>query len=294
MKNFKHFVITRFNLNLYPRDKHQSPTRTEKWLSNRFEIFERYCLPSMKAQTTDQYTWICLFDSQTPEEYRNRIEGYRNECPAFTPIYYNAEQTERLTESLRHTLSACHPHKGKGRTCLLITTNLDNDDALACDTVALLQQEILRQGFGPQPASSDRPRTIYSLLYGYQYFTDQKFALKMRYTNNHFLTLAEPFDDRAETIISFRHTKATRQLPTIYLDTPHGKWLEFVHKDNVSNDFRINSKVVNIPVLYSRSFRDFGLPLRTTWWSQWFKTLTLLPAQFVVTAYTRLKRKIHK
>ena len=78
---------------------------------------------------------------------------------------------------------------------LLITTNLDNDDAFSSDVVELLQREL-------RPAPGKR---IYSLLYGYQYFTDRRFALKMRYTNNHFLTLAEPFDAHTETIISYRH-----------------------------------------------------------------------------------------
>ncbi|MFR0774721.1 MAG: glycosyltransferase [Alistipes finegoldii] len=116
----------------------------------------------------------------------------------------------------------------------LITTNLDNDDALAADAVELLQREI-RFSSG---------KRIYSLLYGYQYFTDRRFALKMRYTNNHFLTLVEPFDAHSETIVSYRHTKAIRQQPTVYLATDKGKWLEIVHEDNVSNDFRINIKVV--------------------------------------------------
>lgn len=97
---------------------------------------------------------------------------------------------------------------------LLITTNLDNDDALAADAVELLQREI-RFSSG---------KRIYSLLYGYQYFTDRRFALKMRYTNNHFLTLVEPFDAHSETIVSYRHTKAIRQQPTVYLATDKGKW----------------------------------------------------------------------
>ena len=66
----------------------------------------------------------------------------------------------------------------------------------------------------------------------------------MRYTNNHFLTLVEPFDAHSETIVSYRHTKAIRQQPTVYLATDKGKWLEIVHEDNVSNDLRINIKVV--------------------------------------------------
>ena len=75
---------------------------------------------------------------------------------------------------------------------------------MAADAVELLQREI-RFSSG---------KRIYSLLYGYQYFTDRRFALKMRYTNNHFLTLVEPFDAHSETIVSYRHTKAIRQQPT--------------------------------------------------------------------------------
>lgn len=165
---------------------------------------------------------------------------------------------------------------------LLITTNLDNDDAFSSDVVELLQREV-------RPAPGKR---IYSLLYGYQYFTDRKFALKMRYTNNHFLTLVEPFDENAETIISYRHTKAIRQQPTVFIATRRGKWLEIVHEDNVSNDFRINIKVWYIPLLYGRSFADFGLGgFRVSCAGQWANTLFVVPVRFLVTAVRRLHRK---
>lgn len=168
---------------------------------------------------------------------------------------------------------------------ILITTNLDNDDAFASDVVELLQREV-------RPAPGKR---IYSLLYGYQYFTDRRFALKMRYTNNHFLTLVEPFDAQAETIISYRHTKAIRQQPTVYLSTARGKWLEIVHEDNVSNDFRINIKVWYIPLLYGRSFADFGLAgFRVPALRQWLNTLVVVPWCFLTTAVQRLRRKWSK
>ena len=67
MENFSHFLITRFNLNLYERDKHAAPTRTARWLEHRFEVFERYCLPSVAAQTATDFRWLCLFDAATPE-----------------------------------------------------------------------------------------------------------------------------------------------------------------------------------------------------------------------------------
>ena len=291
MENYSHFIITRFNLNLYAQDKHDLPTRTDRWLEHRFEVFERYCLPSVAAQTSGNFTWLCLFDAATPESCRRRIEGYKARCPQFEAVYYTAAQAANLTENLRTTIAAYVSCDRKGRKSpppppkLLITTNLDNDDAFSSDVVELLQREL-------RPAPGKR---IYSLLYGYQYFTDRRFALKMRYTNNHFLTLAEPFDAHAETIISYRHTKAIRQLPTIYLSTARGKWLEIVHEDNVSNDFRINIKVWYIPLLYGRSFADFGLGgFRLSCARQWAATLLVVPARFFATAVGRLRRKWSK
>ena len=289
MENYSHFIITRFNLNLYAQDKHDLPTRTDRWLEHRFEVFERYCLPSVAAQTSGNFTWLCLFDAATPESCRRRIEGYKARCPQFEAVYYTAAQAANLTENLRTTIAAYVSCDRKGRKStppkLLITTNLDNDDAFSSDVVELLQREL-------RPAPGKR---IYSLLYGYQYFTDRRFALKMRYTNNHFLTLAEPFDAHTETIISYRHTKAIRQLPTTYLSTARGKWLEIVHEDNVSNDFRINIKVWYIPLLYGRSFADFGLGgFRLSCARQWAATLLVVPARFFATAVRRLRRKWSK
>ena len=92
MENYSHFIITRFNLNLYAQDKHDLPTRTDRWLEHRFEVFERYCLPSVAAQTSGNFTWLCLFDAATPESCRRRIEGYKARCPQFEAVYYTAAQ----------------------------------------------------------------------------------------------------------------------------------------------------------------------------------------------------------
>ncbi len=63
---FKHFVITLFNLKLWTQDKNNVSTRTDEWLEKRFELFENYCLPSLKAQTNKNFVWLCLFDQFTP------------------------------------------------------------------------------------------------------------------------------------------------------------------------------------------------------------------------------------
>ena len=116
MENYSHFIITRFNLNLYAQDKHDLPTRTDRWLEHRFEVFERYCLPSVAAQTSGNFTWLCLFDAATPESCRRRIEGYKARCPQFEAVYYTAAQAANLTENLRTTIAAYVSCDRKGRT----------------------------------------------------------------------------------------------------------------------------------------------------------------------------------
>ncbi|MFR7649013.1 MAG: glycosyltransferase [Alistipes sp.] len=115
MENYSHFIITRFNLNLYAQDKHDLPTRTDRWLEHRFEVFERYCLPSVAAQTSGNFTWLCLFDAATPESCRRRIEGYKARCPQFEAVYYTAAQAANLTENLRTTIAAYVSCDRKGR-----------------------------------------------------------------------------------------------------------------------------------------------------------------------------------
>ena len=105
MKSFEHLIITRFNLNLYARDKHDAPTRTERWLEHRFEIFERYCLPSVAAQTNPNFRWLCLFrrgDARGLPPPHRRLPV---RLPAVPGRIYSTGQAGRLTESLRTTIS---------------------------------------------------------------------------------------------------------------------------------------------------------------------------------------------
>ena len=71
--NYKHFLITRFNLSLQFgcefRDPDENPTLKildEDYLEKRFEIFEKYTLKSISEQTVQDFTWIILFHKRTP------------------------------------------------------------------------------------------------------------------------------------------------------------------------------------------------------------------------------------
>ncbi|MGM9778607.1 MAG: glycosyltransferase, partial [Prevotella sp.] len=54
----KHYLLTRFNLRLWPHNKVGEETQTEAWLRRRVELFERYTLPSVVAQSCLDFVWI--------------------------------------------------------------------------------------------------------------------------------------------------------------------------------------------------------------------------------------------
>ena len=70
-----HFIITRFNLRIWQQDKNNIPTHTSEWLEHRFELFEKYCLPSVENQTNKNFIWLCMFDKETPAPYKERIRN---------------------------------------------------------------------------------------------------------------------------------------------------------------------------------------------------------------------------
>lgn len=49
------FIITRFNLKLFSKDKNNKTTLTDQWLKERFELFETYCFPSVEGQVCKHF-----------------------------------------------------------------------------------------------------------------------------------------------------------------------------------------------------------------------------------------------
>jgi teichuronic acid biosynthesis glycosyltransferase TuaH len=123
-----HALLTRFNL---PSKGFESLVRAkEGWLHNRVELFERYCLPSVRAQTRKSFHWIVYFDPESPDWLLDRIQEMSADG-LFTPIFRaEVDAAELLSDIERVT--------GR-RTQDLLTTNVDNDDGLAADFVAQVQ-----------------------------------------------------------------------------------------------------------------------------------------------------------
>lgn len=160
----QHFILTRFNLLLWNKDKEKQPVRTLKWLEHRFELFENYCLPSVKNQTCKEFEWIVLFDSSTPERFKGRIVEWQKKCSQFVPVFVEPSKGRYFAEIFREEVV----RRVNGNR--VITTYLDNDDALNIRIVEDLQQRVQSLPNGTFVFYTD----------GYQYFTGHQYLMKSK------------------------------------------------------------------------------------------------------------------
>lgn len=213
-----HVVMTRFNL---PTPGRETAHRArEGWLAERFDLFERYCLPGMAAQDSQDFAWLVFFDEQTPAWARERIEAARR-IRDFHPVYTGMFPAEGWARALRQVIGAPLP----GRR--IITSNLDNDDALAFDALSRVRQA----------ASCRDPggRFAINLPDGFVLAGESLFA--HRHLHNAFTHLVEPDDERLATTMTIRHMELFRHVPVIQAEGP-GAWLQVIHGGNVSNKVR--------------------------------------------------------
>lgn len=229
----QHFLLTRFNILLWKQDKEGKKVRTTNWLEHRFSLFEKYCLPSIKNQTCQEFEWLVLFDSMTPETFKDRIVDYEKACPQLKPIFVEPDQGRFFAEIFRKEIVKRLNAKR------VISTYLDNDDALNIGFVDDLRRRVTTVCDG----------TFFYYDEGYQYYTEDQFMMQIRYPRNHFVSVVERGD--AATIKGiFGHGRH------YYIDSIEGAiiehiktkplWCEVVHEKNVLNDanFILHTKMV--------------------------------------------------
>lgn len=280
MVQLKHFVITLFNLNLYTRDKSLASVHTEEWLEGRFQLFDTYCFPSMKAQTSGDYVWLCLFDADTPEKYKQRIRAYESKLSQFRPCFLTRDQTLNWKEHVRNAVSSCLSTGDE----YIVTTKLDNDDAFHSATIETLQTMIYER---PQEG-------LYNFVDGLQYFVSLGMVLKMRYPHNHFPTLCEKNSTELKTIINYSHEKARKLLDHVIdiKDKPY--WIEIVHDRNMNNDLRIASRIKYSSVSGAFSLKEYGLDINFPASRNALNTYVKWPLLFIRTGVQRIVYKVQR
>jgi len=208
-----HILLTRFNL---PSVGYESVVRAQQnWLKDRVDLFERYCLPSVTAQTCRRFLWLIYFDPQSPTWLLDWVHDHEQRGH-FKPFFREEVRTEDLLSDIRALIG---PEHGAA----LLTTNLDNDDGLAADFVARIQG-----------VSYVGDRTAIYIADGLVRRGDMLYRHVDR--RNAFCSVREPWDAPV-TCWADWHNLLPDHMPAVALRGDPG-WLQVVHGANVSNRVR--------------------------------------------------------
>ncbi|MDN3310118.1 glycosyltransferase [Microbacterium oryzae] len=207
-----HVILTRFNL---PTPGPESLVRArEGWLRERIDLFERYTVPSVSRQTERSFRWIVYLDPQSPSWLLERLAPHVA-AGLFTPLYRESVSWQDVAADARSLTGASGS--------ILLTTNLDNDDAIADDFVHRLQT-----------LARANPHAALFLGRGIIAHGDEVYL--RRDDENAFCSVAEPWD---APLTAWRdwHTLLRNHLPVV-TDRGRPAWLQVVHGGNVSNRVR--------------------------------------------------------
>ena len=137
--NYKHFVITRFNLkhsdNIWRKDKSGNDVLTEKWLNKRMELFKKYCFPSVINQSSKDFIWLIYIDSNTKEKYQSELDvlsKLMNNIKIKRVYSYKEFENTYCEDVINLTSTNWYSH--------IITTRLDNDDIIHKDFIFKIQE----------------------------------------------------------------------------------------------------------------------------------------------------------
>lgn len=238
-----HFILTRFCLDLWHQDKARKTIDTEKWIKRRLSLFETYCLPSVMAQSNRDFEWILLVSQikgVDDDWLKAKLHEYKERCPQIKIVGVKPEASWKFAYVFREAVKKRLVERGAKAGNICLTTYFDNDDVLAEDYTARVQDL----------SATLRKNTFISFDYGYQYFTELDVKTRIKYPNNHFMTLVEGLDDvktcygyGSHFLLEEKHLARVHHIK----NKKHPMWTEVIHESNVDNDVKMtfDTKIVS-------------------------------------------------
>lgn len=216
MNRFNHFIVTRFNVNVSYADPR---IRLDpEWLRHRFALFDRFCYPSVRGQSSHNFTWLVLFDSDTPDIFKQKVQEY-SQWDNFIPVYMAASNVQ-IGSITRHVITN-YMSEGVRR---IVTTRLDNDDALHRNFVQTLQDTVSHK--------NEHAREFINFTRGYVWHNSKVYLTHQK--SNPFISLVENASDFRTIYCGVAHTQYFTVAPVREVMIPP-LWLQVVHETNISN-----------------------------------------------------------
>lgn len=240
---YRHYLITRFNLRRegWNTARDGSLVLTEEWLSNRFALFERFCLSSLQNQTNQNFTWLIYFDTNTPLEYQQKIKEYSLHFPNFKPVFING---------MPEFLSSIQTEIKKNSLPFTITTRIDNDDCVSKNFINEIQENFEEQQF-----------LVLDFPDGYTLQINPEIKIgKRKQLFNPFISLIEK-SEGAESVWSRETHSSWKKEKNVKRINHKRIWMSVIHFENKKNSYAGFGNV-NLKLLFNEFVLDNDIQLK--------------------------------
>jgi hypothetical protein len=236
---FSHLLLTRFNVKSKTTKAGIIPDKA--WLNHRFKLFAQFCYPSVYSQSNQNFKWLIFFDTETPESFKEKINEYsqwENCIPIYTDLIFDDDGS--FPEELRKKIIRYINPKSK----YLITTRIDNDDAICKQYIDMIQNN-----FNEQKCEA------INFVYGYQFYKG-KIYLRFTPQGSHFISLIENYEgDSFKTVFCTGHGGLST-IATVKNIKSKPAWLEVIHERNVVNRYENG-----FPMPIKKLINDFSIKI---------------------------------
>ena len=222
MVKFTHYLVTRFNVpvNNWNKDKSGHTTLDDAWMKHRLSLFNRYCVPTIRAQSEQEFQWILYCDINTKPGDLLEIEKSVSDIHGAS-VRKVAHPDEMITDLKQLISFAATPY--------VITSRVDNDDGLGNNYV-----KIIREHF------KETDNVLLNFTGGILYDLNKKVMTQMKNSQwNHYTSLIEEkkSPEKLQTVLGFPHDNPP---PDISIEniSSKGNWLKIIHERNVKSQLK--------------------------------------------------------
>ncbi len=251
---FKHLLFSRFNLTykstkIKPYSERvvemsKKFAQDPRWLSDRLDFFETYCLPSVRGQTTQNFKWYLLFSDMTSDKFDYRLGKYVNEN---TEVSYNyLGDHDIVYDEIAYQIKKAQEEGGE--LDYIITTNLDCDDAISKNFMKEVQKNFKGR------------KEFLNIPSGFIYDVRIEKAFTRSSEHSPFRSFVQPVSDIDEdlpiedlykhdkhTIYARIHGDSKSMAPIRQVETS-ARWLQLIHTENLTNKIARRSQDKGFPL----------------------------------------------
>lgn len=236
----KHILITKFALR-FAEDNPRRRYEKAGWVDYRMELFKRYCLPSVEAQTFQDFDWYILVNHDFPgltAEHCNELQRLGQKRGRTWIRGLSAPWNESQPE----IGSMLNEHYQGQWVC---STRLDSDDMLQ------------RSFFEVLNWNTQQEKEMW-LSFRYGYMVKGDYAAPRTYEVNPFLSYVE-FANPFKSVYNVSHIAANRS-STPFKVLPVVGWAQVDHGDNIKNHAKAKVSDFEEKKIPLSELRKLGFP----------------------------------